>query len=594
MRQDHQLLLQEFSAVQQALAELATIYNDAPVGLAVIGVDFRYQRINARLAQMNGVPVEAHLGRTIREVVPKLADIGEGLVRQVAETGRPIINHEIEGETAAEPGVIRHFVEHWSPITDTDGEVVAVNIVVEEVTAQRRAAEALRASEARLRDVLNSMSDAFLLLDRDFRILQMNHAALKVDGRPFSELAGRTPWEAWPAAAGTVIEAAYRRVMAEQAPVLLEHHYVSDLHDTWLDLSIYPTPEGIAVFFRDISERKRAEHHLQQNESRLATALRAGHLGVFDVTYGAQTVFCWDPTVRRIWGVSDTETITDAFFWNSVHKDDVARLRAMADDVFASPGPRRIDAAYRILRASDQSIRWVNVALDVVSGGGSQVKMIGTVQDITERKLAEEHAQLLMREVNHRSKNLLAVVQSIAHQMARTADPATFAERFSERLTGLASCHDLLVHSQWKGVDLEGLIRSQLAAYRPLIGERIHLHGPALRIAASATQNLGLALHELATNAAKYGALADAAGSVAITWHVSGPAEAPLFHLSWIEQDGPAVLAPTGQGMGTHIITRLLKHAFHAEVDLAFPPEGVRWSITAPAGGLLEEPGTAA
>ena len=112
-----------------------------------------------------------------------------------------------------------------------------------------------------------------------------------------------------------------------------------------------------------------------------------------------------------------------------------------------------------------------------------------------------------MREVNHRSKNLLAVVQSIAHQMARGADPQTFAARFAERLAGLASCQDLLVRSHWKGVDLRRSSPSQLAHYQHLIGTRIHLAGEPVAFCANAAQNLGMALHELATNAAKYGAL---------------------------------------------------------------------------------------
>lgn len=198
MLKDHQHLLAEYSAVQQGLSELAAIYNDAPIGMAVIGTDFRFQRINSRLAQINGASVEAHLGRTIREVVPSLAELGESLVRKIAETGQSILNLEIEGETAADPGVIRSFIEHWSPVSGPDGWVVAVNVVVEEVTAQKRAAEALRASEARLREVLDSIKDAFLVMDHEYRIIQMNREALRIDGRPFEEFRGRTIWGATP------------------------------------------------------------------------------------------------------------------------------------------------------------------------------------------------------------------------------------------------------------------------------------------------------------------------------------------------------------------------------------------------------------
>ncbi len=588
MREDHHLLLQEFSAVQQGLAELAAIYNDAPVGLAVVGTDFRYQRINARLAELNGVPVEAHLGRTFREILPQLADIGEALIRQVAETGQPIINHEIDGETNAQPGVIRSFIEHWSPIRDPHGKVVAVNIVVEEVTEQKRVAEALRASEARLRNVLDSITEAFLVLDRDFRIIQMNGAALRIDGRPFDQLVGRTHWEVWPTSAGTTLEAAYRRVMAEHIPLQIEHHYVSDLHDVWLDISAYPTADGMALFYRDISERKRAEELLKQNESRLATALRAGHLGVFEYAYRPRPAYYWDPTVRRIWGVNSDEQITDDHYWASLHPDDAPKVLAIYDRILTHAEPHRVDIEYRIVRLSDKAVRWVSVALDVLFDDAGPIKMIGTVQDITERKAAEEHAQLLMREVNHRSKNLLAVVQSIAHQMAGDTDPQVFASRFSERLAGLASCHDLLVHSQWKGVDLKALVISQLPHFKPLIGERLHLEGPALRVSASAAQNLGMALHELATNAAKHGALADGRGEVTIAWRLSGPEGQERFDLSWTETNGPPVTAPSRKGLGSHIITRLLRHSLNGEVTLEFAPSGLSWSLSTPARSLVE------
>lgn len=574
--------------MQQALSELAAIYNDAPVGLAVLGIDFRYQRINARLAEINGVPVEAHIGRTVREVLPQLADVAEALVRQVAATGQPLLNHEIEGETAALPGVVRRFVEHWSPIRAADGKVVAVNVVVEDVTPQKRAAEALRASELRLREVLDSIREGFLVMDHDFRILQMNGAALRLDGRTFAELRGLTHWEAWPAANGTAVEATYRRAMDERCPVMLEHHFVSDTHDLWLDISAYPTTDGLAVFYRDISERKYAEQLLRQNESRLATALRAGQLGVFEYLFRASPAYFWDPVVRRIWGVPAGEQITDDHFWASLHPEDAPKVLAIFDSFLTGAGTRRVDVEYRIHRRSDGALRWVSIALDVLFDEDGPLKMIGTAQDITERKAAEENTKLLMREVNHRSKNLLAVVQSIAHQMARDTDPEVFASRFSERLTGLASCHDLLVHSQWKGVDLRALVLSQMPHCASLLGERLHISGPPLRVAASAAQNLGLAIHELATNAAKHGAWANDRGEVTIAWALSRTPDAERLKLSWTESMGPPVAAPGRKGLGSHILTRLLRHAFNAEVTLELRADGLGWSLDAPAKNLLE------
>jgi PAS domain S-box-containing protein len=153
-------------------------------------------------------------------------------------------------------------------------------------------------------------------------------------------------------------------------------------------------------------------------------------------------------------------------------------------------------------------------------GGLSGVAVIA--RDITERKRAEQHAALLLKEVNHRAKNLLAVVQAVALQTAATSEPQRFAEDFSKRLSGLAASHDLLVQSAWRGVELGDLIRSQLSHFAGLIGTRINLTGPQLQITPSAAQAIGMAIHELATNAGKHGALSTATGMVDVSWRLDG------------------------------------------------------------------------
>lgn len=587
--QDDKELLREYRQVRQALSALAAIYNDAPVGLAVIGADFRFQRINSRLAELNGVPAEAHVGRTIREVTPTLADIGESLVRKVIETGEPILNLEIEGETAAQPGVRRSFIEHWSPIRGEDGKVVAVNVVAEETTAQKRAARALQASEATVRNVLNAMGDAFVVLDRSFRITLANSEAARISGMSVSEMMEQSFWEVWPSAVGTRFEALLREVEAKKQPGHLEHHSITERHDVWLDLSAYPTSDGVAVFYRDISDRKRAEDELKRNERRLSTALRAGKLGVFEHHFRPGNSYYWDSAVRQIWGVDQQVEITDAVFWPSLHPDDAARVRATIAAAAAVGPLGRVDVEYRIWRASDGALRWVNVALDILSDERGIYRVIGTAQDITERKEAEEHAQLLMREINHRSKNLLAVVQSIAHQMTRKGDMTSFPQRFAERLAGLASSQDLLVKNNWRGVPLGELAATQLSHYKHLLGSRIHLDGDDLCIAPGTAQNLGMALHELATNAAKYGALSNDRGEVVIAWNVaangSGEDE---FNLCWTERNGPPVAPAEHRGLGSFILTRLFKHSLGGEVTQDFAPTGVRWAIRAPAASVLE------
>src|SRR5712675_1964753 len=141
----------------------------------------------------------------------------------------------------------------------------------------------------------------------------------------------------------------------------------------------------------------------------------------------------------------------------------------------------------------------------------------GTITDITERKEREERDHLLMREINHRAKNMLSVVDAIAHQTATRA-PEDFIERFSERIQALAANQDLLIRNEWRGVEVEDLVCAQLAPFADLIGSRVVVRGPRLRLNAASAQAIGLALHELTTNAGKYGALSTDRGRVDICW----------------------------------------------------------------------------
>jgi PAS domain S-box-containing protein len=209
--------------------------------------------------------------------------------------------------------------------------------------------------------------------------------------------------------------------------------------------------------------------------------------------------------------------------------------------------------------------------------------VLAVVRDITEHKRAEEQLRLLTREADHRAKNILSVVQAIAHQTkANSYDE--FISLFGERIQGLSASHNLLVRSAWKNVPLAELVRSQLAHWGDLLDGRIAMSGPDLRIAAAAAQAVGLALHELATNAGKYGALSTNAGRVDIRWQVDGD----LFTMSWTERDGPPVRPPERRGFGTMVIDSMVKQSLGGEVKLDFAPAGLAWRVTCPAVNALE------
>jgi len=224
----------------------------------------------------------------------------------------------------------------------------------------------------------------------------------------------------------------------------------------------------------------------------------------------------------------------------------------------------------------------------------TEVNAIGAtlVETAKLREQAEQQILLLMREVNHRSKNMLAVVQAIARQMPST-DPKQFVRQFSDRIVGLAASQDLLIESNWQGVRVADLVRSQVSLFRELIGTRIEISGPPVRLQPPAAQAIGMALHELATNASKYGAMADGNGRVRVSWHLEGSGEDRQFLLEWVESDGPAVVPPERRGFGYTIMVAMVEKSLDAEVKIDYAATGLSWKVRAPARCTYEGPETA-
>ena len=214
--------------------------------------------------------------------------------------------------------------------------------------------------------------------------------------------------------------------------------------------------------------------------------------------------------------------------------------------------------------------------------------MVGVAFDITERKQAEEQMSYALREVHHRSKNLLSVVQAIVRQTARTETRNEFVELFSERIRGLAASQDLLVRNKWKGVAVLDLIRSQLSHFKDALESRVRLAGPAIELNASAAQTIGMAVHELATNASKYGALSNDTGSILVDWSLDQSEEELSFSINWMERDGPPVTAPSRKGFGQTVLLRMAEDALHARVRLDYEPAGLRWNLKCSAANALK------
>jgi two-component sensor histidine kinase len=241
---------------------------------------------------------------------------------------------------------------------------------------------------------------------------------------------------------------------------------------------------------------------------------------------------------------------------------------------------------YRVQR-EDGRIRWLEThGLAYFEGAGRgrrAVRVVGTVDDITERRENAEKADLLTREINHRAKNMLSVVDAISHQIA-ARNPEDFAQRFSERIQALSINQDLLIRNEWKGVEIEDLVRAQLAHFADVIGSRITVQGPKLLLRGASAQAIGLALHELSTNAGKYGALSTEAGRVDIRWECDGD----TLTMSWTERDGPPVSAPERRGFGTIVMKVMAERSLSGTVQLDYARSGLIWHLTCPATHVLE------
>ena len=229
----------------------------------------------------------------------------------------------------------------------------------------------------------------------------------------------------------------------------------------------------------------------------------------------------------------------------------------------------------------------VEIGLNPFRSGG-RLLIVASVIDITERKRNEEHIRFIMDELSHRSKNLLMVVLAIANQTVQRATSfGEFQKDFENRLMAIARSHDLLVEKGWSGASIEALIFAQL---KPFIGEpvaRLDVAGPPITLVPEAAQNIGLALHELATNATKYGALSSPEGCIVIRWDVDDRQTPKKFRLSWHEQGGPPVNPPTHQGFGHRVLSHIAQGSSDTDVRLMFAPEGFAWNFECAAQLML-------
>ena len=330
------------------------------------------------------------------------------------------------------------------------------------------------------------------------------------------------------------------------------------------------------------AELEASTARLLESEQQLRLATDAAEVGLWDVDLVTDTLF-WPPRVKAMFGISPDVPVSMADFFTGLHPED-KEATVKAFTMACDPNKRALyDVEYRTIGKEDGITRWVAAkGRAIFDGKGKCIRVLGTALDITKRKHAEERQMLLAREVDHRARNALAVVQAIV-RLTRATTAQSYVAAVEGRIRALAQAHTLLSQSRWQGADIVRLIDEELAPYRGASATRVKLNGQSTVLEPDKAQTLALALHELATNSAKYGALSTNEGELDVSWKTEGG----LVTLHWRERGGPPVRPPAEHGFGTKIINASIKHQMGGDVVLDWLPEGLhcKLSIPCPSAG---------
>jgi PAS domain S-box-containing protein len=333
---------------------------------------------------------------------------------------------------------------------------------------------------------------------------------------------------------------------------------------------------------RDITLSKRGEQALAERTMQLELAGKVALVGSFAYGVDTETMQISEGNAAVYGFPEGTTEIARSQWLARIHQDDVDKVDAARSQAFRQRR-REYGLEYRIVRRNGE-VRWIEARSFIwYRSDGQPERMVGVNIDVTERKRAQERQRVLHAELDHRVKNVLATVSTIA---ARTMDASSSMQHFVGSLDGrirsMARTHELLSANQWQGISVRELVRRELAPYATSANTKII--GPDVILKAEPGQALGMVLHELVTNAAKYGALSDQKGCVSIRWHQrlnSDPL--PNLVLDWREAGGPSVVAPSNSGLGMSTIRDLIPYEFGGVVDLAFAPTGVQCRLELPA-----------
>jgi PAS domain S-box-containing protein len=560
------------------------------VAVLVLDTDGRCNYLNAVAEVLAGFDSSEAFGRPVAEIIRpadgvSLDDTPLGqAVRQRTEGSGEIGLLDRRGQPL--PVAFRAV-----PLTRTNGDVHGTVIELIDLTGETGSGRALREREERLRFATAATGIGIWDVDARTGHRRWSGEFLDILGLP----PGTTPDSDLFAMLihpddRDRVDAEYRRAYSD--PEAGDYHAEFRIRRADTNEERWVVATGLVTFdgdgnavrgigtLRDVHERRAIETALKESEQRLRIALAAGRMGIwrYDFATGRQE---WNHQQYALFGLAPSVEPTRELFLSLVHPED---LQAVSFDLNAlPPAGTYLDSEFRIVRP-DGTIRWITAhALARYDAAGAPTEMIGVNWDVTARRGAEEQRELLLHELTHRVKNILALVQAVVSQTLRTTrDPEDAYERILARLSSLARTHDLLVASRWVGAPLEALLATAL---QPFAGDdegRLHLAGPPVEIGPRAVLTIGMVAHELATNAAKYGPLSRPEGRLDLKWEIAHKGGEPWVTIDWREQGGPPVVAPTKKGFGSRLIERSVEGNLGGKIEIDYAEAGFRCQLSFP------------
>ncbi|SKA39494.1 PAS domain S-box-containing protein [Enhydrobacter aerosaccus] len=451
-------------------------------------------------------------------------------------------------------------------------------------------------AQTALDTILGEIDQPFYAVDGSWRITHFNAAAAAHFGRHPDDVIGRKFWEIFAEDRHSERARALLEVMDGRRT--LRGEGASMMAGRWVSYCMFPLGQGIGVMFRDVSDRQQAR--LERDEA--VEALRKRTIELETVLEAIPTAvwFSYDRELRHLTGNRQAAQLLHLGSSNrfpslsnlleerrpySFYRDGQEVPADALPMQRAVRGEEVMDELLELRFESGEARLLLMRAMPLRSPTGEIQGAVCAAADVTERHRYEEHLKLLLNELNHRVKNMLAIVQSIAALTLKNVDPAARRD-FEQRLLTLSAVHSLLTDANWEGVQLQALARGSLRAHFDTDRERIRFVGEVFRLRPKSAVALSIALNELGTNALKYGALSVPAGHVTVSWTALNG----RFHLRWEEQGGPAVVRPTRLGFGARMIERGLPAELQGETRIEYRPEGLVCTIDAPLETIRERP----